>query len=115
MDGSRFLCAKVAILARFENVTGVLRQNWVRLARGTSLLVRQAKDDGNWYEAPESPRLPMSTLPASRDEILGGTEDGEKEERNQWRGPVAWETGRCGTTPRGERSGDAGHQLREPG
>jgi len=48
----------------------------------------------NWYEAPESPRPPDVDV-ASRDEILGGTEDGQEEERNQWRGPVAWKTGRC--------------------
>src|SRR2546425_3266646 len=49
----------------------VLRQNWVRLARGTSLLVRQAKDDGNWYEAPESPRPPDVDV-ASREEDSRG-------------------------------------------
>src|SRR5207249_8944021 len=63
-------------------------------------------------------REPSGCQRCPPDEILGGTEDGRKEERK--RGTIGGEpgegkTGRCWTTLRVGRSGDAGHQLREPG
>ena len=47
------------------------------------MLVGQARDEGNWYETPrDSPRPPAGNL-ARREEILGGTEDGQKEARKR--------------------------------
>lgn len=79
--------------------TRAIPKNWAcaclsskpgRLARWTSPLVGPARDEGNWYEIPrESPRPPAGEV-ARREEILGGTEDRQKEGRNEWRGEEDW-------------------------
>ena len=75
----------------------------------------KARASGDWYEAGGVRVLWPSALPGGTRFSGRYRERARRKNGTGWRGPVAGKTGRCWTTPRVGRSGDADHRLRGSG